>query len=75
VCKGYQLERYREFRKEHAADKFFLVVGLDGTASAPKNMYCAPLEKIKYANVFLGSLEEYRRPADKAFWFTDGNLK
>jgi hypothetical protein len=63
-----QMNRYFRFAYEKKLP-FFVIMGLGGTPSKPDKMYCVPLQKIKYPQLYQKFLIDfYHEPGKNFFW-------
>ncbi len=53
----------------------FIVIGLGGTPTKPEKMFCLPLKKAKYPNLYISFLDQYERKPDKMFFWRNGSLE
>ena len=69
-----QLRRYQTFAKEKDLP-FFTIIGLGGSSSHPKRMFCIPLNEAKYPALFPSLFEKFEREPKKNFFWKNGVLK
>jgi len=69
-----QIKRYQEYSSRNKIP-VFVIIGLAGTPKNPKYMFCLPLEKAKYVELYPILLKDYEREPDKLFFWRDGVLK
>ena len=74
-CEPWQFDRYKKFQEDIRPQKVFVVMGKGGNPNTPDEMYCMPLDEIKYPALYPSVLEPYKRPVDKSFWYNGGRLK
>ena len=72
-AKPEQIENYKRFAKEKNIP-VFVVIGLGGSPSNPKSMFCIPLEEARYPELFLSLLKKYKREPDKSFFWKNQTL-
>ncbi|MCX8000169.1 MAG: hypothetical protein N3A69_14645 [Leptospiraceae bacterium] len=78
VLKWATKEQIEEFKKfcEKFQIPLYIVIGLGGSPSDPKNSFCIPFEVAKQPEILPSILEIYKRePKDKIFAWKNGNLK
>ena len=63
-----QLDRYRGYARKTGLP-VFMVIGVGGKPSAPKEVYAVPLDKIKGATVTKDMLEPYFHNAEYKFYY------
>ena len=68
-----QIKRYEEFQKDKKIP-VFIVIGVAGDPNNPKKMYCLPLSKAKYPELFPSYLKDYERDPKKPFFWKNGDL-
>lgn len=69
-----QIRNYQTFEYEHNIPTF-VVIGLGGTPNRPERMFCLPIKKARYPELFLSTLEQYERPPERMFFWRNNNLK
>lgn len=73
-AQGYQVSNYQNYA-EGTGLPVYVVIGVGGQADNPKEMFLIPLQEIKYQTLYKSSLEPYRRPADKNFFWDSESKK
>lgn len=69
-----QLERYRRFQENHRPEKVFVVIGFGDPPTMPQEMYCIPLDEIRYPGLYPSSILKYQRHVNRPFWYQGGRL-
>lgn len=69
-----QIRRYNAYARANSTP-VFVVIGVGGSPKNPKMMFCIPLEKAKYPEIFPSVFENYERPPDRTFFWRRGMLK
>ena len=76
VCKNRaQFERYRVFQAEHRPHKVYIVVGMNGTETAPSELYRIPLDSINDPWLYPDVIEEFKRSPEETFKYINGRLQ
>jgi len=72
-----QIQRYNAFQSSKHIPVFIVIgVGNDIIKNKPpKLMFCIPLNKAKYPEIFTSVLEQFERNPEKKFFWKDGILK
>ena len=66
--KKHKIDRYKEYQKTEKIPTF-LVIGVGGTPKDPKYLYCIPINKIKYEEMFVSVISEYMHVPNKNFFW------
>jgi len=72
-----QIKRYKEFQSSRNMP-LFIVIGIGNNIienESPKYMFCIPLNKAKYPEIFKSILPQFERDPCKKFFWKDGILK
>ena len=54
---------------------FFVILGLRGTPRSPEYVFCIPLSKAEYPELYLSVLKKYNHDPDKNFFWMSGALR
>ncbi|VVB54271.1 Uncharacterised protein [uncultured archaeon] len=68
-----QIMNYQRYEHENKIPTF-LVIGLGGIPDDPKRMFCLPISKARYTNLFMSYLENYERPPYRMFFWKNRTL-
>lgn len=71
LAKAYQIEHYRAFSKEKNIP-VFVVLGLGGQPSNPREVYVIPLEHLQHHFISAKNLDQYKRAVKGDFEFDAG---
>ncbi len=69
-----QYERYLEFQKRVRPEKVYIVIGLVGSPSKPKFMYCIPLDEIQEPDIYIDEMVKFKRHSTAIFNYRQGRL-
>jgi hypothetical protein len=56
ICDANRLESYKTFQASVKPETVFMVLGLGGEPSTPNEVFCLPVSKIEYPELFLSRL-------------------
>lgn len=68
------MSHYQSFAYYHNIPTF-IVIGLEGMPTNPKRVFCIPLNKIRFCNLWMSFLEQYERKLNQKFFWKNGNLE
>jgi hypothetical protein len=68
VLNRSQISRYRKFEKEKGIP-VFIVVGLGGNPSSPKDLFVLPLRELDNNIVYINTLKKFRKDKSENFYF------
>lgn len=69
-----QLEHYKQYSWKNKIP-VFIVIGLGGASSDPKEMFCIPLEEANYPELYPSIFLKFKRDPKARFFWKNGMLK
>ena len=69
-----KMEDYKSFAQKNTIPTF-IVIGLGGNPRNPEQMFCIPLEKVKYPEFYPSVFRKFERNPRKSFFWKNGVLQ